>query len=63
MLNRAVRQSVNGILSITSIRLTGTILISKLKRVMLLKTDHEGIDLKLKQLELNEKLTRRLHFE
>jgi len=63
MLDHMVRQSMDAIPFITSIPPTATMLISRLKRVMLLKTGHRGIDLKLKQLELNEKLTRRLHFE
>jgi len=57
MLNHTIRQHTDGVPVTEPIRATATLLISKLRQVNLLKTDHKEIDLKPKPLGLNENLT------
>jgi len=59
MLDHTIRQYADGVLVIEPTQATTTLLISKLRRVKLLKTGHREIDLKPKQLRLNENLTSR----
>jgi len=57
MLDHTIRQYTDAVLVIEPIRATTTLLISKVRQVKLLKTDHKETDLKPKPLGLNENLT------
>jgi len=57
MLDHTIQQHTDGVPVIEPIRPTANMLISKLRQVTLLKTDHREIDLKPKKLGLNENLT------